>query len=161
MSISRLATAEPPPGDCALFAALDDAETAAAALLLVDATRISDPATLEGVQRLNELASRLAAAKLSLLAQVDLRRAATTRHGATSTAAWLRTTGLAAGAALREVQLAGGLTRHDATRDALASGRINPEQAAVITGALERLSGAVAPDGVTGAERRLLDNAAR
>ena len=83
-----------------------------------------------------------------------------TKRGATSTAAWLRQHGTAAGAANREVTLATALVKSiTATREALAGGRISPEQAAVITGAVDRLSEAVPDAEKAATEALLLDKA--
>ena len=161
MSISQVTRVKPPSGGVRLSAALDDLDLAAGALAVIDARELTDREALAGVRRLVELANRLAASRLALLAEVDRRGAVGRATGATSTAAWLRSTGVGAGAAVREVELAGGLTRHEATRDALTSGGITADQAAVISGALDRMSDDVGAEVVAAAERRLLDNAAR
>ena len=120
-----------------------------------------DAGQVDVVRRLTAMASRLAAVKLAVVAQVEARSAARRVTGATSTAAWLRADGMSAGAASRQVALAGSLGRHEATRSALASGHINPEQAHVITEALDRLSDAVADSDKDTVETRLLSDAAR
>ena len=68
---------------------------------------------------------------------------------------------MSAGAAARQVALAGSLTEHEATRRALQTGSINPEQAQVITGALDGLSDAVGEVQRAAVEGRLLADAGR
>jgi hypothetical protein len=68
---------------------------------------------------------------------------------------------MSAGAAARQVALAGSLAGHDANRSALAAGAINAEQAAPITGALDALSEQVGAGERAGVEERLLADAAR
>jgi hypothetical protein len=125
----------------------------------IDPADVSDSDALEGVTELNELAARLASVRLGLLGQVDVRKAARTKRGATSTAPWLRQHGTAAGAANREVTLAGALVEHTATRAALATGRITADQAGVITTALDRLSDQVNEVEKAQTEAVLLDKA--
>src|SRR5436309_1280777 len=78
-------------------------------------------ALLDLVARLGRLASRVAALRLAGPAEAD-RRAAARDAGMRSTGAWLRTTGVRAGQAHREVGLAGALTGMDLTRRALGAG---------------------------------------
>ncbi len=120
-----------------------------------------DAGLVDAVRRLGGVESRIAAVKLAVVAQVEARSAARRVTGATSTAAWLRADGMSAGAAARQVALAGSLVGHDATRAALAAGAINPEQAAVIAGMLDGLSDAVGHVDRAGVESRLLADAAR
>lgn len=93
--------------------------------------------------------ARLSAFRLSALAEAERRGAARTK-GALGTAAWLQGQGQGAGAARRDVSLAGAPADpgHAATRDMLALGRIVPEQALVVTEATDALS-----DAVTAGER--------
>ena len=159
MSISQYTVQALPSGGASLRAWLHDMGELVGVGAQIDPTVVSDSDALEGVTRLKQLASRLAAVELGLLAQVEARKAARTRRGATSTAAWLRQHGTAAGAANREVTLATALQEHAATREALASGRISAEQAAVITTAVDRLSDAVPDAERVATEALLLDKA--
>src|SRR6266568_4703737 len=109
--------------------------------LQVEALPDSGGASVRGW--LNDIDAVLArAGRLDVSAGTDaaLVEAARRTTGATSTAAWLRADGMSPGAAHREIRLAGALADHDATREAMQAGRINPEQAAVITDALDALS---------------------
>src|SRR5215475_3122395 len=106
MSSTRIAAVEPRRGTSAMADVLASLERAADELALVDLDGVGDSAALDGVRRLSDLSARLTASRLALVAEVDRRGAARRATGATSTAAWLRTGGMAAGAAVREVQLA-------------------------------------------------------
>src|SRR6185369_5114756 len=78
----------------------------------------SGRAVLDLVARLGRVGSRVDALRLSGLAEADRQNAAR-GAGMTSTGAWLTTTGVRAGAARRDVELAAALTGLDQTRDAL------------------------------------------
>ena len=159
MSISQYTVQALPSGGASLRTWLGEMKTLIAVGQHIDPTDVDDSDALHGVTELTELAARLASVRLGLLAQVDPRKAARTQRGATSTAAWLRQHGTAAGAANREVTLATALQEHTATREALAGGRITPEQAAVITTAVDRLSDVVPDAERVAAEALLLDKA--
>jgi hypothetical protein len=95
----------------------------------------------ETLRVLDRLESRLAELDLRVLAAGD-RNEVGADKGATSTAAWLahetRQTRARCHAAVR---LAGALDeRYDATREALAAGRVNPDQAEVIVRAVDALT---------------------
>jgi hypothetical protein len=159
MPISPLVVDAPPSGDAALRDWLSEMEAA-----LQDGTRlapcdVSGAAAMEGVRRLKQMSARLAAVTLGLLARVDDDGEARRATGATSTAGWLRSAGQNAGAANREVALAHALSGCGPTRDALGSGRISVEQAAVIVDAVGALSGAVADDARVVAQERLIAQA--
>src|SRR5438034_5841424 len=110
------------------------------------------------VTRLGKAASRVAAVRLAGLAAAERQQAAR-RTGARSTGAWLRTTGMRAGHAHREVELAHDLQNLDATRDALGEGVISPDHAQVIAGTMAGLSDQVDDAGRAEVERRLVDQA--
>jgi hypothetical protein len=160
MSTSTYVVDVPPSGGAFLRAWLDDVDTIVDVGARIDASSVGDGDALDAVTRLGAIASRLAAVKLALLAHVEARQAARTRTGATSTASWLRAGGVGAGAAIREVNLAGSLLAHEPTRAALSQGRINPEQAGVIAAALDGLSDQVSEVDMQAAEQRLLQAAA-
>src|SRR6266702_4788865 len=157
MSITALQVqALPVSGGASVRGWLDDMERMLARTVHRDVSTDTDHALVESTRRLTAVLSRVAAVKLAVLAEVDRRDAARRTTGATSTAAWLRADGMSPGAAHREVRLAGSLLDHDATREAMQAGRINPEQAQVITDALDGLSDAVSVDDKTEVEQRLL-----
>src|SRR6266567_2762332 len=141
MSITALQVqALPEPGGASVRGWLNDIDEVLARAGRLEVSTGTDAALVESTRRLTAVLSRVAAVKLTVLAEVDRRDAARRTTGATSTAAWLRADGMSPGAAHREVRLAGALADHDATREAMQAGRINPEQAAVITDALDALS---------------------
>jgi hypothetical protein len=160
MSISQLVVDAVPSGAASLPSWLDELDEVVAASSSVDVAAATDAQLLDLVLRLGSTAARLSALKLAAIAQIDTRKAARNRLGATSTAAWLRSTGTAPGAATREVTLARALDWHAPTRDALAAGAISTEQAQVITAAVDALSDAVPDAERRDAEERLLAAAA-
>src|SRR6266702_514229 len=162
MSITALQVqALPEPGGASVRGWLNDMERMLARTVHLDVSTGTDAGLVESTRRLTSVLSRVNAVKLAVLAEVDRRDAARRTTGATSTAAWLRADGMSPGAAHREVRLAGALAGYEATRAAMAAGRINPEQAAVITDALDGLSDAVNVDDKTEVEERLLGQAGR
>ncbi len=162
MSITALPVqALPATGGASVRAWLNDVEQVLANSGRLDVSAGTDAGLVESARRLTAVLSRVAAVKLAVLAEVDGRDAARRATGATSTAAWLRADGMSPGAAHREVRLAGALGQHEATRAAMADGRINPEQAAVITDALDGLSDTVTSADKAAVEERLLVQAGR
>jgi hypothetical protein len=158
MSISPLVVAALPSGDAALTAWLDRVDVACSSRN-VDVELVSDSALVHGVRRLQVLEAKIAAARLELVGAVDQRQAARRTTGATSTAAWLKSEGMAASQASRDVALANSLAGNQATRDALASGEITAQQAEVIASALYGLSEQVDQQDKAAAEQRLLAQA--
>jgi hypothetical protein len=122
------------------FAALAEAGAAIDELASANLWSLRDDETLELRAQLGALAARLASVTLAATREIDARQAATDT-GATSTAAWLRSTlHQHPGAAKREVALAAALDRElAATGQALAAGEITSEQAQVIATAIGRL----------------------
>src|SRR5262249_53848318 len=120
MSISPLVVDAVPSGAASVPSWLDDLDTLVDAGARLDVSGLAGPAAMDAVTRLGQVTSRLAAVRLALLGHIDQTNAARTRLGATSTAAWLHSTGTAPGAAAREVALARSLEGHQPTRDALA-----------------------------------------
>src|SRR6266568_1681374 len=160
MSITALQVqALPEPGGASVRGWLDDMERMLARTVHLDVSTDTDHALVQTTRRLTSVLSRVAAVKLAVVAEVDRRGAARRTTGATSTAAWLRADGMSPGAAHREVRLAGALGQHDATRAAMQAGWINPEQAAVITDALDALSDQVTERDKAAVEQRLLEQA--
>src|SRR6266571_1459667 len=162
MSITALQVqALPVSGGASVRGWLNDIDAVLARAGRLDVSAGTDAGLVESARRLTAVLSRVNAVKLAVLAEVDRRDAARRTTGATSTVAWLRADGMSPGAAHREVRLAGALADHDATREAMQAGRINPEQAQVITDALDGLSDAVSVDDKTEVEQRLLVQAGR
>jgi hypothetical protein len=161
MSITALQVESVPSGGDSIRAWLDRVERVMEGAARVQVDGVGDAGLVDVVRRLGGVESRIAAVKLGVVAQVEARSAARRVTGATSTAAWLRADGMSAGAAARQVALAGSLLEHAATRAALADGAINAEQAQVITGALDGLSAAVGDGERVRVEQRLLADAAR
>jgi hypothetical protein len=101
---------------------------------------LSDGELLSCVDEVHALAQQVAAAQLALVRQVDSR--GVVADGATSTVAWLRDRHRISGeAASRLVKLARALDADvdSPTAAALAAGRVNVEQAKVITDAVAKL----------------------
>jgi hypothetical protein len=92
---------------------------------------LADSEVLDLVGRIGRLGSQLAGLRLAGLAEADRRQAAR-RVGMSSTGAWLHSTGIRAGAAHGDVELAHQLEQLPATREALGEGAISPEHAAVV-----------------------------
>lgn len=117
----------------ALEAVLDDARAASAWTMT--------PAELQRVlPRLTRVRNRLAEVELRVLREAD-RHSVGEDHGATNTPAWwAHVTGQPIPAARSAAALAERLDAgHEPTASALASGRVNTEQARVIVSALEEL----------------------
>ncbi len=161
MSITRLHVEALPPGSASLDAWLRTGERWLDEAATIEPAGVDDAGLVDVVRRLTAIAARVAAVKLAVVAQVDARSAARRVTGATSTAAWLRADGESAGAASRQVALAGSLLEHEATRKALSVGQINLEQAQVIAGALDALSDTVTDADKTAVEQALLTDADR
>src|SRR5882672_11656703 len=106
MSVTALQVESLPSGGDSLRAWLLEAEAVLGRASGVDVTGVQGVELVDAGRRLTALASRLAAVKLAVVAEVDRRSAARRVTGATSTAAWLRADGMAAGAAHREGALA-------------------------------------------------------
>ncbi|WP_323794148.1 DUF222 domain-containing protein, partial [Nocardioides sp.] len=95
--------------------------------------------TSSAITRLVSDLARLAEVEARLLGQAEVVDLPGT-IGARSLAQWLsRTTRLTAGEAGRRTRLATALAAHDQTREAVAAGAVLPEQATVITTAVEAL----------------------
>ncbi len=161
MSIHTAAPEAPsttPVAGVSIVALIDRLDATLADLDRQDLSRLGSHAALDLVRRLAASGSRLSAVRLAAIAEVD-RRGSARSAGATSTAAWLRGEGQSASAARRDVTLADALAEHTQTRQALADGRITPEHALVITGAVDALSDRVEPDERVKAEAGLLRQA--
>ncbi|MBW8750884.1 MAG: HNH endonuclease, partial [Propionibacteriales bacterium] len=118
----------------AVEALLDDAASANAWTMTPTELRAVLP-------RLSRAGSRLTEVTLRVLAEAD-RQSIGDDVGATNTPAWFaHVTGQPVPAAHAQVKLAATLDqdRHQATRDALAAGRLNPTQATVVLDAVEAL----------------------
>jgi len=115
----------------------------------VPATALSVDELTDGIQKVAVLQAQLAALELSLSAEADRRRVAQSL-GASGTDAWLaRLTGTTRAAASGGLWLARRLQEScHATREALADGAINVDQARVIVRAAEEL-----PDEVSAEQR--------
>jgi len=142
----------------ALDGALADAGDAPAWAMTKDEQR-------ETLLTLDRVASRLAELQLRVLVAAD-RNEVGADDGATSTAAWLaHETRQLRGRCHAAVRLAEALDeRYAATREALASGRINPDQAEVVVKAVEALTRTyddLPADIHTRAEAHMLDLAER
>ena len=135
-----------------LESGLDDIAGAPAWSLNADETASAITRLVSDLARLAEVETRL----LGQAQTLDLPGAI----GARSLAQWLsRTTRLTAGEAGRRTRLATALAGHDQTRDAVAAGDVLPEQATVITAAVDDLdAGHVAARDA--AEAFLIDQAA-
>jgi hypothetical protein len=161
MSINAVAVGAPPtPSVRGVFvdALFDRFDALLDEITGVDLAGAGDSDLLRWGQRSGMGLSRLTAVKLAIVAEVQ-RQGAARSAGATSAAAWLRGEGMAAGAARRQVDLAEALLEHEQTREALAKGRINSDQASVIATAMDALSQAVAPECKAEAEASLLEQA--
>jgi hypothetical protein len=121
---------------------------------------VADSDLLDLVARLGRAGSRLSAVRLGGVAETERRQAAR-RVGARSTGSWLQGQGMRAGAAHREVALAGALGELAATREALGTGAITPDHAQVVAATMQALSDEVDDAGRARAERSLLDRAER
>jgi Domain of unknown function (DUF222)/HNH endonuclease len=157
MALNPLLVDALPTGSASLSAWLEEMERLADAGAQLEVDAVDGALAMRAVNRLTQIATRVAAVKLALVARVDELQAARSRVGATSTAAWLHAGGAAPGAATREVVRDSAITP---TRDAMAAGVISPEQAQVITTAVGALSDQVVGGDREEAERRLLDAAA-
>jgi Domain of unknown function (DUF222) len=104
--------------------------------------------------------AKLAAFRLAAVAEAQAQGAAR-KGGALGVAEWLTGQGSGAAAARREVALAEALAdpAHAQARDALASGRVGAEQAAVVTAATAALTDAVSAGQKARFEKELLANA--
>jgi len=146
MSIAALAVeAVPPPGGHvrAAVAGLERAMRDAVGASWAD---VAGGEVLDLVDRIGRLGSQLSALRLTGLAEAE-RQEAARRVGMTSTGAWLRSTGVRAGAAHRDVALAHELDGLAATREALGGGAISAEHAAVVAQTLAGLSAEVDEQG--------------
>ena len=115
--------------------------------------------TTAAITRLSSDLARLAEVETRLLGQVEALDLPGTM-GARSTSAWLaRTTRMTRGEANRKCGLAKRLAAHDQTHAALAAGAVLPEQASVITDAVDNLDDDLTADRDT-AEKHLIDQAA-
>jgi len=121
---------------------------------------LADSEVLDLVGRIGRLGSQLAGLRLAGLAEADRRQAAR-RAGMSSTGAWLHSTGIRAGAAHRDVELAHQLEQLPATREALGEGAISPEHAAVVARTVHGMADEVGDEARAAAERMLLDQAGR
>ena len=131
------------------------AEVARVPLWSMDAAEATD-----AIGQVLAAEAQLAELKARLLTQAQTLDLAG-RAGATSTATWVahhtRTT---RPAAHRDVRLATGLQAHDATRNALAAGRLRVEQAEVILRAIAELPDHLDAEQVVRAEAHLIEQAA-
>ena len=107
MSVTALQVESLPSGGGSLHAWLLDAQAVLGRAADINVTAVEGAALVDAGRQLTALASRLAALHLAVVAEVDRRSAARRVTGATSTAAWLRADGMSAGAAARQVALAG------------------------------------------------------
>ena len=115
--------------------------------------------TVAAIEDVHRAEAQLAELKTRLLTHAETLDVAGA-SGATSTANWLaHHTKTTRAAAHRTVRLAAGLESHDQTRDALAEGRVQVEQAEVILRALDDLPADLDPDLVQDAEAHLLAEA--
>jgi hypothetical protein len=115
--------------------------------------------TTDAITRLSSDLARLAEVETRLLGQVEALDLPG-QLGARSTAVWLaRTTRMTRGEANRRCGLAKTLAKHDQTRDAMVRGDVLPEQATVITAAVDDLDDDLAPEREV-AEKHLLEQAA-
>ncbi|HRI95558.1 MAG TPA: DUF222 domain-containing protein [Nocardioides sp.] len=105
--------------------------------------------------------AQLAALKTRTLTQVEALDVPQ-RSGATSTGNWLAVhTNLTRATAFRTVRVAAGLGRYDQVREAMAQGRVHPEQVEVIVKALDDLPDDLDPRLVEEAEGHLITEASR
>jgi len=115
--------------------------------------------TTAAVTRLSADLARLAEVETRLLGQVEALDLPGTM-GARSTSAWLaRTTRMTRGEANQKCGLAKKVSSHDQTRAALATGAVLPEQASVITDAVDNLDDDLASEREV-AEKHLIEQAA-
>ena len=162
MSITALAPSAAPAAPAlggVVDSVLADLDRALSRLNAVDWTGAGPGQLLEWGGRVSTATSRLAAARLAVVAAVQAAGAARAT-GAKSTAEWLRAQGTGAGTARRQVHLAEALVEHAATREGLAAGRCSAEQAEVVAGFLDALSDDVSPEVRAAAEADLLERAA-
>ena len=139
-----------------------------ACLEALDAVRTVSPVTLTGREirlmllAVAQITAAVFALKLRLLAAAGTHRVADST-GATSTAAWLghltQTDRPEATAQVRAAQDLEG--RYPLLADALAAGRVSPEQVKVCLQALRRLPRNLAPDQLAACQRFLIDAAQR
>jgi hypothetical protein len=123
---------------------------------------LSPAETTETVREVMTVMARLRGLQLAVLAHADVLDVAATVDAA-STAAWLRTLiPLTGPGAVRDVKLATALTRevHAPAAEALAEGRVLPDQAPVIVAAIDALPASVGPEDRRRAEEHLVDLAA-
>jgi uncharacterized protein DUF222/HNH endonuclease len=123
---------------------------------------VSDADVLASLDTIHQVLQVVAAARLHLIRQIDIRDLATTAHART-TAAWLRDRlTLDTHAARHLVDLATALDRHPAVDAALSAGTIDTRQAAAITDSVDLLQDRdpddrVDAETVTAAEARLVE----
>lgn len=153
MSISQL---RPTDGHLAL-AELEAARGSVRRALQVPATALSVNELTDGIAGVAVLKAQVAALELTLAAEADRRRVAQSL-GATGTDAWLaQLTGGTRAAAADGLWLARRLQEtYHATREALADGGINEDQARVVVRAAERLPDDVTPEQRAAAEAGLV-----
>src|SRR5215216_3591517 len=115
--------------------------------------------TMATIDQLAALAAQVAELQARMLAHAD-RIQLPSETGATSTANWhAHRTRTSRPVAHRAMRLATGLEEHEATRAAMAEGRLHPEQAEVILRGLTELPDDLDPDLVQQAEAHLIDQA--
>jgi hypothetical protein len=160
MSITALAVEALPraSGDACLAGLTAQADAVLSELAAARVDGAADPLGLAAWAKAAE--ARLSAFRMAALAEAEAQGAAR-KAGALGTAEWLKGQGSGAAAAKREVALAGALasSEHAQARDALASGRVGAEQAAVVTAAADALSGAVRMEQKAQFEKDLLAQA--
>jgi hypothetical protein len=113
-------------------------------------------ATIDEVLRTEDQLAEIKARLLSHAQQIQL----PAKTGSTSTANWhAHRTRTDRRAAHRTMRLAGSLQQHEATRTALAEGKLHAEQAQVILDGLQQLPADLDPDLVEQAEHHLIKRA--
>ena len=113
MSVTALQVESLPSGADSIRAWLDDLDRVLDRATGLD-VGVDDAGLVEATRRLGRAGSRIDAVRLAVVAEADRRSAARRVTGATTTAAWLRADGMSAGAAGRQVALAGSLAEHEA-----------------------------------------------
>lgn len=134
------------------LAALDAIDAAVDTLFELDLADLGDRAAAELLKSLSREKSRLAAVELKVIAAADSSGTAR-RSGAATTDAWAADLlKVDPGPMARQVKLATRLPENAATQDALKSGRISAEKAAIIVEAEAKL-----PPGLTAAEKERVE----